>query len=405
MNRDDLRDQVLNAPSSSILCELATGLGKSKIALDYMNMRLGSRMDYILANPDTDCRRPAILIVIYRKVLKDTWKDEFAKWQYSKFLPFVDFVTYASFPKKAGVYDMIIFDEAHHFSERCREAFEDFQTGCTLLLSATVGRNMRYELKGLFPDLYRCYVGARTAIEENILPDPKVFLIPLVLDNKVPCCEIIKNKSQKVELRITYDQRFNYAKVKNRRIVISCTQQQYYDDMSSKIAWYKKKMFLEVFKNKFLQESGVRLKWLSDQKTRFVRQILETYLRDQRTLTFCNGIPQTEELGKYCVNSKNKSSDENLIKFNTGRIKHITACNMLDEGVNLTNCRVGVYATLNSSDRMITQKLGRLLRHPSPILIIPYFKGTRDEEIVNKMVEDYNPELVTTITNLNQLIL
>ena len=73
--------------------------------------------------------------------------------------------------------------------------------------------------------------------------------------------------------------------------------------------------------------------------------------------------------------------------------------------VNLVNCRVGVYATLNSSERMITQKLGRLLRHPDPILIIPYFRDTRDEEIVNKMVEDYNPELVTTVTNLNQLIL
>jgi hypothetical protein len=54
---------------------------------------------------------------------------------------------------------------------------------------------------------------------------------------------------------------------------------------------------------------------------------------------------------------------------------------------------------------MIAQKLGRLLRHPDPILIIPYFKDTRDEEIVSKMVEDYNPELVTVVTNLNQLIL
>lgn len=73
--------------------------------------------------------------------------------------------------------------------------------------------------------------------------------------------------------------------------------------------------------------------------------------------------------------------------------------------VNLVNCRVGVYATLNSSDRMITQKLGRLLRHPNPVIIIPYFVKTRDEEIVAKMLENYNPELVTTITNLNQLIL
>lgn len=397
MNREDIRDQVLSATSHSILCELPTGVGKSKIALDYMDSKLRCLMDVH--------ENLRILIVVPRLILIANWESEFIKWGRANYLPYVEFVTYVSFPKKVGIYDMIIFDEAHHFSERCRDAFEDFLSSYTLLLSATVGRNMRYELRGLFADLQEFHITARTAIQEEILPDPRVYLIPLQLDNKRANCTIVKNKSQKVELRIPYSQRFAYSKIKNRRIVIECTQQQYYDDISSKIAWYKRKMFMEVFKNKFLQESGIRLKWLSEQKTGFVKILLENYLQDQRTLTFCNGISQTEELGKYCVNSKNKDSEENLEKFNAGRIKHITACNMLDEGVNLTNCRVGVYATLNSSDRMITQKLGRLLRHPDPILIIPYYKNTRDEEIVNKMLEDYNPELVTTITNLNQLTL
>lgn len=71
--------------------------------------------------------------------------------------------------------------------------------------------------------------------------------------------------------------------------------------------------------------------------------------------------------------------------------------------VNLTNCRVGIYASLNSSERMIKQKLGRLLRHKSPIIIIPYYIGTRDEEIVKKMCENYNPDLVTTINDLTEL--
>lgn len=73
--------------------------------------------------------------------------------------------------------------------------------------------------------------------------------------------------------------------------------------------------------------------------------------------------------------------------------------------MNLTNCRVGIYAVLNSSDRMIAQKLGRLLRHSDPVIIIPYYKGTRDEELVNKMLENYNPELVKIITNLTELTL
>lgn len=71
--------------------------------------------------------------------------------------------------------------------------------------------------------------------------------------------------------------------------------------------------------------------------------------------------------------------------------------------VNLINCRVGIYATLNSSERMIKQKLGRLLRHEDPVIIIPYYVGTRDEEIVKRMCEDYNPDLITIINDLTEL--
>lgn len=393
MNRDQIREQVLSAKSKNILCELPTSFGKSKIALDRMakvvEPKLGTK----------------ILVVVPRLLLMDNWREEFKKWGYDEYLNFTDFVTYVSFPKKANIWDMVIFDEAHHLSDRCKEALEDFRISNSILLSATVSRDMEYELPRLFPSLCTIKVSTKSAIQNEVLPDPKVFLIPLHLDNKIPNCEIVKNKSQKTEIRIPFERKFDYAKVKNKRVVITCTQQQCYDDMTAMINWYKKKMFSEIFKNKFLKASGDRLKWLSEQKTEYVRRLLCSILKDQRTLTFCNGIPQTEVLGKYCINSKNKASSENLEKFNAGKVDHITACNMLDEGMNLANCRVGVYAVLNSSERMITQKLGRLLRHKNPVLIIPYFVGTREEELVQKMLEDYNPELVKTITNLSQLTL
>lgn len=390
LSREKARDEILSIESPNILCELPTSFGKTKVALDLMRKRI---------SVDKGAR---ILIVVPRLVLMDNWREEFVKWGVEDYLPFTEFVTYVSLPKKADTWDMIIFDEVHHLSERCRDSINDFDVKYCTLLSATVGRELKKELIALFTDLYIYKVSTKQAIQEEILPDPRVYLIPLALDNTKTNCEIIKNKSQKIELTIPYSQRFQYAKVKNRRIVIKCTQKQYYDDMSAMIAWYKNKMFNDVFKNLFLRASGDRLKWLSEQKSGHVKTLLD-HLKSQRTLTFCNGIPQTEELGKYCINSKNKASEENLHKFNEGKVDHITACNMLDEGMNLTNCRVGVYAVLNSSDRMIKQKLGRLLRHPDPIIIIPYFQGTREEEIVETMLTDYNPKLVTKITSLTQL--
>ena len=394
LTREEVRDKILEIDNPNILCELPTSFGKSKIALDWLKKQISKPSN-----------KTKILIVVPRLVLIQNWKDEFKKWGYEDYLPYVEFITYVSFPKKAGKWDVCIFDEAHHLSQRCREALEYFEINKSILLSATVGRELKAELYNSFINLRIYKVTTKQAISDEILPDPKVYLIPLTLDNTNINCEIVKNPSQKTELIIPFTQRFNYAKVKNRKIIIKCTQKQYYQELTSMIEWYKKKTYSEVFKNMFLRKSGERLKWLSDQKTSFILSLLD-HIKNQRTLTFCNSILQTEILGKYCINSSSKdTSTNNLAKFNNQEVDHITACNMLDEGVNLVNCRVGVYAVLNSSERMIKQKLGRLLRHPNPIIIIPFYKNTRDEEIVNKMLEDYNQELVSTITDLKDLTL
>ena len=392
ITRETVGDEVLNTTNPNILCELPTGFGKSKIAIDLMQKYAEGKAI------------SRILIVAPRLVLFSNWKAEIEKWGASNLLNYIEFTTYVSFPKRVGNWDIVVFDEAHHLSERCREYLSDFQIEHSILLSATIGRDLKKELKALFTNLYVYKVSARQAIDEEVLPDPKVYLIPLFLDNTLVTHEIVKNKSKSNTITIPYSDRWKWKDVKNQKIVIRCTQQQKYDEMSSMISWYKKKMFQEIFKNLYLQKSGERLKWLSEQKTQYVKWLLSK-LGNYRTLTFCNGIAQTEELGKYCINSKNKESERNLELFNDGKINHITACNMLDEGMNLKNCKIGVYSVLNSSDRMITQKLGRLLRHPEPVIFIPYYVGTREEEIVQKMKENYNPLLVKTITNLTEITL
>ena len=52
---------------------------------------------------------------------------------------------------------------------------------------------------------------------------------------------------------------------------------------------------------------------------------------------------------------------------------------------------------INSSDRLNIQRQGRIFRHKSPVLIFPYFKYSREEEIVKDIVQNYNPDLITTI--------
>lgn len=388
MTKDEIREEVLQIKNNNVLCEIPTGTGKSRAAIEFAVQR--------------GIKPSKLLIVIPRKVLIDNWKDEFDKWGHPEFKD-ATFVTYISFPKKAGIWDMVIFDECHHLSPRCQEALDTFIIKNSILLSATVKKQMRFDFKLLFKDLGHYKLNVKQATEEGILPDPKVYLYPLFLKNTPATYRIIYNPKMHNPVEMQYKDRWAARRIKNRMVIIKCSQREYYADMSGLIEFYKKKSFgNQAMKNKFLHESSKRLKWLSDEKVSVVQDILSR-LSKERTLTFCNGISQTELLGTYCINSKNKDSKTNLQMFNDGKINHITACNMLDEGVNLASCRIGVYAILNSSERMIVQKLGRILRHPNPIIIIPYYKHTRDEEIVQKMCENYNPDLIKTITNLNEI--
>ena len=45
----------------------------------------------------------------------------------------------------------------------------------------------------------------------------------------------------------------------------------------------------------------------------------------------------------------------------------------------------------------------RILRHKEPVIIIPYYKNTREEEIVVKMIESYNKDLIQVIKSVNDI--
>lgn len=392
MTRDDIRKEILNIKSDNLLLLLATSIGKTKCALDIVNSKVNIE---------------SILIVIPRLVLIDSWKEEFKKWGYSKLLQITHFTTYVSLPKEANKsYSIVIYDECHHLSARCLDSVIDIKSKYNILLSATVKSQQLVDLKKTFNNLYVYTISLKDAIQDTILPDPTVYLIPLKLDNTQYKYTIVKNnKSAKTTLHIPYEHMWKYIKdpqYQNFRIVVSCTQQQYYKDGDSLIQWYKTKIYNSIFRTKFQQACLKRLKWLSEQKQDVILDILQ-YVKDKRTLTFCSSIEQTELLGEHCINSKNKEALETLNKFQNKEINHITACGMLNEGANLTDCQVGIFASLHSSEIIITQRNGRLLRHNDPIFIIPYYVNTRDEEIVNKMLEDYNNEKIKIISSIKQL--
>lgn len=390
MNQEETLERVLNVTKKQLVLEIPTGHGKSKLAIE----------SCLSHNPDT------ILVIVPKLVIIKGWKDEFIKWGKEEYLSRVTFSTYAGIHKVAPYYDCIIFDEAHHMSERIFEVLRTkLKSEYTIMLSATLNNNVTYNIKTAFPEAEFIKIKLKEAITNGVLPDPKVYLYPLTLSNDTITETIIKKRKGGKEITCLYRDRWKYLKNRKLSVIIKCTPREknlYYEDEID--FWKRRYMSIksETIKNKWLRLAGERLKWLSFQKNDIVKDILSK-IKNKRVITFCSSIEQTEILGRNCINSKNKESIEILDRFNGGKINHITACNIINEGVNLTSCEAGLFANLNSSDTIIIQRIGRILRYKKPIIIIPYYKNTREEELVNKMIENYNPELINIINNLNEL--
>ena len=101
--------------------------------------------------------------------------------------------------------------------------------------------------------------------------------------------------------------------------------------------------------------------------------------------------------------SKYKDSDQIYNDCNNRKIDHIVSVNILNENANLTDCKYAVFANYSSSEVIGPQRLGRSLRHKSLIIIMPYYENTREQEILENMIKDFNKDAIYTIHTLGEL--
>lgn len=377
MTREEVNSLALSKIDKTkyLILELITGMGKTKVAIDLIN----HICDRVFRNDECPA---TILILVAKTVHKRTWKNEIDRWGGIK----SDYITIECYESlknyKDSYFDVVVADEMQHLSEARTDILETIHINESFIgLSATIKRDMRdYFIYNHKAEVIKC--GLKEAVKDEVLPEPTVYLLPLTLDNS-----ICKYRTKRFGKEVT------------------TTQKGYYDSVSSLIEWYKNKYFNsrnKRIKNLWLSTAGKRLKWCAEQKEALVLSLLDKF-RNYKTLTFCSSIKQSERLGKYNITSKNKASEENLEMFNLNKIKHITACNILNEGVNLTDCRIGIFCNLNSSEIVVKQRVGRILRHKNPVIVIPFYKDTREEELVDKMLEDYNPQLIHTVENITDI--
>lgn len=398
MTREEVYQECLTKIDNTkfLLLELPTGYGKTKTSLDLVNHLIATKYKG---------KKVSMLLLVAKTVHKQTWQDEMKKWGGVEVNTLV-VECYESLKKhQYEYYDIIVADEVHHInSDKRLDMLKTLSFGNLIGLSATVPQKLKMYLKYEYhADVVSCDL--TDAIDSDILPEPQIVLLPLEVDNTKATETIEINP--KVKGRVyhgDFSKLWQYRKMKVHAI-ITCTPKQKLGDMNNQILFAKnryQRTRQDFARNKWLFDCGERIKYLANLKNDIVLAILQK-LRNERSITFCKTIEQAEVLSRYCIHSKNKDSDDVYKNFNAKRINHIASVNVLNEGANLVDCKYAVFANYSSSECVSWQRLGRSLRHKSPVIIMPYYKGTREEEIINDMIEDFDPKAVKTIYYVGEL--
>lgn len=319
----------------NVLLQWATGLGKTKAALDYVKSYY-KKTKHI----------PSILVVIAEVAHKENWIKEVTKWRCKTAMSKAAFICYASLNKYENTkWDFIIMDECHHlFSEKRCKSFRTLQYNNIICLSATLTNDNIAMLQSDIKDLQLDVRTLKDCINEGNLVEPEINTVDYTLSK----AETIKYGSICRKYEWAANNNFNNAK---------------------KMTAIKRKNYIASLKTNSLKTIVEKLR---KEGTRFA--------------CYCASIQQMIEVSGNvnCVSSKHLNHLKTIDKFNSGEISEIFFCQMGTEGLNLFNIEVGVICQADANTRPFIQKVGRVLRNKiNPKIYIIKAVNTIDEQWIN----------------------
>lgn len=368
-----------------VLYQYATGVGKSKQAIDILD-------EYFKTDSKPWC------LVYYETSHKQNWIDEFEKWNKGDLLDKIQFVTYASFVKLMSKepHSNFIFDEAHHMMSPTVYPVMLQLIKKGIFLTATMSFEYLSILKNDFKNYGFLFKSVKydltTAIAEKVLPEPKIWTVWSELNNtrRDQYIEITRGPKVKLdkmpEVICDFGQHFGYLKGKQPvKLKIRCSMYEkvnYYEEQVTynRNVFYANKQFWA--KNKWILSGSVRKRVIGEAKSKTVKMLAEK-LKDKRGVFFCTSINQIKELsdGTNCIHSKQtaKKNEEILSNYQNGLINHLYVNQKLIEGMNLENIDFVVIVQLDKKELKFIQKIGRAMRAVVPEVFILLLANTEDQ--------------------------
>lgn len=387
---DDIPDEAVIAIKSAIQREAfidlktnnfwglviaATGIGKSKIAIDVA--------EYI-TNQKKDAR---ILIVVPTEKLRDeNWKEEFKKWKLTRmYNENIERSCYASISKLEGqTYDLVIMDEVHNITEANSLFFSQNTITRCVGLTATYPEDVlkRKILNDL--NLKVSYsISLDMAVKLRLVAPYKITVVECRLDGNTKNCP---GGTKEKPFMTTEVATYNYLTGVIRKLMFDKSKK-----AQTKFAILRRMRFIYDLKS----------------KTEAAKFILKNFINEEqdRTLIFCGGIAQAEQLCKDTFHSK--TNDKSFIKFKKGQINTMSCVNSVNEGHNIHNVDNALVAQLNSNELHIIQRIGRTLRyrkgHEANIIILMVM-DTVDEKWTKEALSSLDQSKITYVRYSDLLV-
>jgi superfamily II DNA or RNA helicase len=364
-NRDKAQKEVVKSirmNNGKGILALATGVGKTKITIDYINGEPG------ILN---------ILWVVPTVELRDTEVNkEFTKWCKRKDVN-LTLSCYNSIKKLDGnKYDLIVLDEGHELTPAREEALNKITFSRLLLLTATPPheKDKKQIIENLGLKIIH-EIDLEEALNKGLISDFEINVKYLELD-------------ERDNLKISYTKN-------NKEFSFFSSEYKQYSYWDNKIT---KNELLGLSVSKHLRFGRMRALHNAPSKYMEAIKLINSFGKNKRVLIYGANIAQIEKISKHVYHSETNRDSLKLFKEN--KINKLGVVNALNQGANVGVVDEIVIVQLNSNPRHLIQRIGRGIRfksgHKCRVTILVY-KDTVDEDWFNIVISNLNKNLVCQI--------
>lgn len=368
---------------------MATGSGKSKIAIDVANttIKYGTPGKVLLSVPT-------------EKLRDENWKEEFTKWNMATTYEKLEKTCYASLNKYKGEhFSLVILDEGHNITENNSEFFQNNTVDRCLLLTATKPRDtiklqILKELKiNPFFEL-----ALDEAVKLGLVAPYEITVINMKLNSTDKYIKKTYMDKRTKQPKTFYQTEFGMYGYLTTRL----------KGMPSQMGFINRMRFIYDLKSKtqvalniltHIIPQDLRTLIFCGSKNQAI-QLCERRFFSKPTLTKFKGKPTEAALAKQAEKEKEYryilshwEGDAGLNDFKDEKINRLSCVAALNEGHNISNMDVGFVVQLNSNELNLIQRVGRLIRYrPGHIgkIIILCVEDSIDKTWVEKATASLN---------------